>query len=78
MRWWLPCRRDDTALIRNRFLNEPNLGNYYITRSADMVIASGWGDICKKLEITTGTTVIVKLEMVCGCICLDVVNINKC
>jgi hypothetical protein len=77
MRQWLPCRRNGATLIRNKFLNEPNPGNYNITRSADMVITSGWGDVCKKLEITTGTIILVKLEMVCGRIYLDVVNINK-
>jgi hypothetical protein len=78
MRLRLPCRRNSAALLRNRFLNEPNPGTYYITRSADMVIPSRWGDVCKKLEITAGTVILVKMEMVCGRIYLDVVNIDKC
>jgi hypothetical protein len=77
MRRWLPCRRNGAALLRNRFLNEPNPGTYYITGSADMVITSRWGDVCKKLEIIAGIVSLVKLEMVCGSICLDVVNIDK-
>jgi hypothetical protein len=77
MRRWLPCRRNGDALLRNRFLNEPNPGIYYNTHSADMVIVSGWGDVFKKLEITVGNVIIVKVEMVCGRICLDVVNIDK-
>jgi hypothetical protein len=60
------------------FLNEPNLDTYYITRSDDLVIASGWGDVCKKFEIDVGTVILVKLEMGCGRLCLDVANIDKC
>jgi hypothetical protein len=74
MRRWLPCQHNGAALLRNRFLNEPNIGTFYITGSADLGIPYGWGDFCKKLEIVAMTVILVKLEMVCG----RLFRTNKC
>jgi hypothetical protein len=75
---WLPCPPNGVALLRSSFLEEPNPGTYYIASSAEIGIPWGWGDFCKNLEIAAGTIILVKLEMRDDCICLDVVNIDKC
>ena len=78
---WLPGPSTGVALLRSRFLKESPKEypvTYYITSSREMEISCGWGDCWTKLEIAAGTVILVKLEMMDDCICLDVVNIDKC